>query len=244
MTRATGKKELVWRPVAGRAARAGATHGFTAPLSGGLQTRLQRGRPRAMRRHAARKAIRLAVLVTVDCLAAMLAFSLCRPVGVSLLDAVASFGGSGEPRFPTLSFVSVSVVLSLLVSGAYARGSQAQGSVRLLRGASLAGALGALATVHSSAAGQFATIFALWTTLLWLALALGRVLSERILISILAQARLAAPAILVGARGTDTVPGGEGTRHSEGSYHVGCVRPPSWCEATHRGSALADAGGD
>src|SRR5436190_17904477 len=150
MTPATGTKERALRRV-GRASRNETPPEFAAPLSGRLQTRLQRSRPRAMRRHAARKLIRLAVLMTVDAIAALLAFSACRALGADLL-ALADPGASLPQRFPSLSFVSISVLLSLLVSGGYARGSQAQGSVRLLRGASLAGALGAIATVHSSAA--------------------------------------------------------------------------------------------
>src|SRR6059058_3236440 len=124
MTRATGKSALAWRPM-GRTARNGATHEFAAPLSGGLQTRLQRSRPRAMRRHATRKAIRWAVLATVDFGAALLSFSLCRVLGAGLLQVLRAPATNAQ-QFPALSFVSISVLLSLLLSGAYARGSQAQ----------------------------------------------------------------------------------------------------------------------
>jgi exopolysaccharide biosynthesis polyprenyl glycosylphosphotransferase len=183
-----------------------------------------------MRRHAARKAIRFTVLVSVDVVAALLAFTACRALGAGLLEAVTDPGATLPQRFPSLSFVSISVVLSLLVSGAYTRGSQAQGSVRLLRGASLAGALGAIATIHSSAAAPLAIIFVLWTTFLWIALGCGRFVSERILISVLARARLAAPAILVGARETDTVPGEEETPYSERYYQVDAVFDAKWFE--------------
>lgn len=230
MTRATGKKKPVWHTV-GRPARLSA-HEFAAPLSGGLQTRLQRSRPRAMRRHAARKAIRLTVLLIVDCLAALLAFSFCRALGVGLLEAFSQHAFALALRFPSIAFLATSVSLSLLVSGGYARGSQAQGSVRLLRGASLAGALGAIATVHSTAIAPLASTFLVWTAVLWIALACGRALSERILISILAQARLAAPAMVVGKRETDTVPGEEETPHSARHYRVEAVFDAEWFEAT------------
>jgi exopolysaccharide biosynthesis polyprenyl glycosylphosphotransferase len=183
-----------------------------------------------MRRHATRKAIRWTVLATVDLGAALLSFSLCRVLGAGLLQALQ--GPATYPhQFPGHFFVSISVLLSLFLSGTYARGSQAQGSVRLLRGASLAGALGAIATVHSSAAGPLIAIFTLWTALLWMSLAFGRVISERILIGILAQARLAAPAILVGAHVTDTVPGEEETPYSERYYRVDSVFDTAWFEA-------------
>jgi exopolysaccharide biosynthesis polyprenyl glycosylphosphotransferase len=115
--------------------------------------------------------------------------------------------------------VVVSVILSLLASGAYTRGSHAQASVRVLRGASLAGALVALGTVHTTHAATLLLSFACWTVVLWIALAWGRALSERILVGILTQARLAAPAVLVGS-GTDTLPGEEETAHSERHYQV------------------------
>lgn len=184
-----------------------------------------------MRRHAARKAIPLALLITIDCVASLIAFALCRALGADWLQSVLARGGSPDQQFPSVWFVPISVVLSLLVSGGYARGSQAQGSVRLLRGAALAGALGAIATVHTRAAAPLVLCFALWTVLLWISLAWGRVLSERILIGILAQARLAAPAILVAARGTDTVPGEEEIPYSERHYHVACVLDAEWFQA-------------
>lgn len=233
MTRVTGQKELAWRPV-GRAARRAAARDFTVPLSGGLQTRLQRHRPRAMRRHAARKAIRVGVLATVDVLACLLAFFACRTLAGSWLESL----GTSARQFPAVSFVSASMLLSLLVSGAYGRGSQAQGSVRLLRGAALAGALGALATVHSSATVPLIFIFAVWSTFLWLSIALGRLLSERILIALLARARLATPAILVGTSATDTVPGEEETPLAERHYHVECVLDAEWFEAADPRLAL------
>jgi exopolysaccharide biosynthesis polyprenyl glycosylphosphotransferase len=227
MNPAVGRREPALRSVA-RVARSARAE-YAAPLSGRLQTRLQRSRPRAMRRHAARKGIRFAVLMTVDAIAAILAFSTCRVIGTDLLTVTGS-GVVLPQRFPSLFFASVAAILSLLVSGGYARGSQAQGSVRLLRGASLAGALGAIATVHSSAAAPLVAIFGLWTALLWVSLACGRVVSERILISILAQARLAAPAILVGTEETDTVPGEEETPYSERYYQVDAVLDSKWFE--------------
>jgi exopolysaccharide biosynthesis polyprenyl glycosylphosphotransferase len=166
-------------------------------------------------------------LGTFDCLAGIAAFSLCRTVALDILTQTAAMTRL-PVQFPNLTFVSVSVLVSLIVSGAYARGSQAQGSVRLLRGASLAGALAAIATVHSAAAAPLIGIFVAWTTLLWVALACGRVFSERILIGILARGRLGAPAILVGARETDTVPGEEETPYSERYYQVAAVFDAKW----------------
>src|SRR5205814_8257355 len=80
------------------------------------------------------------------------------------------------------------------------------------------------------AAALLLAIFVLWTTLLWIALACGRVVSERILITVLARARLAGPAILVGARETETVPGDEETPYSERHYQVDTVFDAKWFE--------------
>src|SRR5436190_21052148 len=106
MIRTAGRREIAWRP-AGGPARAATAQEYSAPLSGGVQTRLQRCRPRAMRRHAARKAIRFTVLVTVDAVAALLAFTVCRAVGAGLLEAVSDPRVSLVQRFPSLSFVSI-----------------------------------------------------------------------------------------------------------------------------------------
>ena len=229
MTPAAGKTKLVAR-AAGHAARRAAKE-FAAPLSGGLQTRLQRSRPRAMRRHAARKAIPLAVLITIDSIAALVAFALCRALGADWLQSTLARSGGVPQQFPSAWFACVSVILSLVVSGGYSRVSQAQGSVRVLRGASLAGALGTLATVHTSAAAPLVLCFALWTALLWILLACGRLFSEKILISILTQARLATPAVLVATRETDTVPGEEEVPYSERHYHVACVLDAEWFQS-------------
>lgn len=237
MTRVTGERELNWRP-AGQGARASVVREYVAPLSGGLQTRLQRSRLRAMRRHAARMAIRIGVLISVDCAVSLLSFFVCR----SATERWPRSLGIAERQFPAVSFILAAVLLSLLVSGAYARGSQAQGSVRLLRGASLAGSLCALVTVRSSAVAPLLGIFAFWSALLWLAVGLGRALSERILIGILMRARLSAPAILVGARSTDTIPGEEETPYSGRHYHVAQVIDVDWFASTDTRMVLDQLG--
>ena len=191
-----------------------------------------------MRRHAARKMVRFAVMAGIDCLAALAVAALRHGIGISWLTRLTGAPPALDPWSAGPVFIVMAVFLSLLASGGYVRGSQAQGSVRLLRGASLAGALVALGTVHASHVGPIALSFVFWTALLWIALACGRVVGERIMVGVLARARLAAPALLVGSRSTNTVPGEEETPHSERYYHVVCTLADDWFGAADPLSAI------
>ena len=230
MTRAAGNDEVLTRRVVG--ARRIFDLRYASPLSGRAQTRLQRSRPRAMRRHAARTVVRFAVLAGIDSVAAITAFAVRHSPTLSWLTPVEAGAQPGDTWSSSGFFVVVAVLLSLIASGGYTRGSQAQAAVRLLRGASLAGALVAVGTLRTSHAVPLLVSFTLWTALLWIALTCGRALSERILIAILARVRLAAPALLVGARGAGTVPGEEETPRSERHYHVVGTLDADWCGAS------------
>jgi exopolysaccharide biosynthesis polyprenyl glycosylphosphotransferase len=181
-----------------------------------------------MRRHAARKVVRVVVLAVIDVLASLAAFAVGRATDLALHQPWDNGFQPLEVGSRGATFVVVSVLLSLVVSGGYVRGSQAQGSVRLLRGASLAGALVALGMARAAVLLPMAVSFAVWTAMLWIALACGRALGERVLAVILSHARLTAPAVLVGSGGSDTVPGEEETPYSERHYHIVCSVEADW----------------
>src|SRR5438045_1159733 len=87
------------------------------PLPGGVQTRLQRRRPRAMRRHASRLTIRLATLLAGDAVALVIVHAVA-----SLIAARATWGILGAQPLtalgaPSLRFFVPTVLLSLVVTG-------------------------------------------------------------------------------------------------------------------------------
>ena len=181
-----------------------------------------------MRRHATRKAIRFAVLAGVDGAAALAVFAVVHLGGPSWLAAPGVGTAPADPS-PSAAFVVLATLLSLLASGGYTRGSHAQDAVRLLRGASLAGAFVALGMTTAFGATVVLS-FAVWTTLLWIALTTGRLASERMLRGVLERARLGAPAILVGSGAVDAVPGEEEMPDSERNYHVVRTLDAEWFE--------------
>src|SRR5689334_15334314 len=151
------------------------------PLPGGVQTRLQRRRPRAMRRHAARLTIRLATLVAGDSL------------GLVALHAIAAwiagratfhvFGAQPLTHLaaPSLRFFVPTVLLSLVVTGSYLRHSRLQSSMRILRGCLLAAALVTLGTVQTARVSHVSVLLPTWAALIWIAVTLARATSEEIL---------------------------------------------------------------
>src|SRR5438270_12090016 len=91
------------------------------PLPGGVQTRLQRRRPRAMRRHASRLTIRLATLLAGDALALVIAHAVA-----ALIATRATWGIFGTQPLtalgaPSQRFFVPTVLLSLVVTGSYFR---------------------------------------------------------------------------------------------------------------------------
>src|SRR3954468_8645243 len=91
------------------------------PLPGGVQTRLQRRRPRAMRRHASRLTIRLATLLVGDTVGLVIVHAVA-----ALIATRATWGILGAQPLtalasPSLRFFVPTVLLSLVVTGSYLR---------------------------------------------------------------------------------------------------------------------------
>src|SRR5690349_6382947 len=111
------------------------------PLPGGVQTRLQRRRPRAMRRHASRLTIRLAALVAGDVLALVIARGVAALIAARGTDGLLGAHHLTALAAPSLRFFVPTVLLSLVVTGSYVRHSRTQASMRVLRGCLLAATL-------------------------------------------------------------------------------------------------------
>jgi exopolysaccharide biosynthesis polyprenyl glycosylphosphotransferase len=206
------------------------------PLPGGVQTRLQRRRPRAMRRHASRLTIRLATLLVGDTVGLVIVHAVA-----ALIATRATWGILGAQPLtalasPSLRFFVPTVLLSLVVTGSYLRHSRTQASMRVLRGCLLAAALVTLGTVQTSRVAHVSVLLPAWAALIWCAITLARATSEEILNAIFAGARLAAPAALIGGGRYDIVPGEEETALPDRDYRVVCTVPTELFERNFAGA--------
>jgi len=206
------------------------------PLPGGVQTRLQRRRPRAMRRHASRLTIRLATLLFGDALALVIVYEVA-----TFLATRATWGFFGAHPLtalgaPTLRFFVPTVLLSLVVTGSYIRHSRTQASMRVLRGCLLGAAFVTLGTVQTERVAHISLLLPAWAALIWSFVTLARATSEEILNAIFAGARLAAPAALIGGGRYDIVPGEEETALPDRDYRVVCTVPTELFERNFAGA--------
>src|SRR6185503_2921374 len=195
------------------------------PLPGRVQTALQQRRPRAMHRHALRMTLRLAALVLGDSGVMVIAHNIGKFVAARAdwhlfgAQPLAALGGTN------LRFFVPAVLLSLLVTGSYVRHSRTQASIRVLRGSLLAAALVSLASTQTARVANLSVLLPLWSALILVGISIARALAERVLAETFARARLAAPAVLIGASASDSVPGEEETSLPDRDYRVVCTIP-------------------
>jgi exopolysaccharide biosynthesis polyprenyl glycosylphosphotransferase len=169
-----------------------------SPLS--VRTKLRERRPASVKRHSARIATRLSVLLLGDVgailvcqlLAAFVASSgiFGTGIGNQLSKALGAGYGAG------INF-GIAVILSLLITGNYSRHRRLNGRLRLLAAASLASGLVLWAMVSSGELLGALAVYVVTASLTWLVLSGERVFSERFLSRVWPGARGAAPAILI-----------------------------------------------
>lgn len=173
-----------------------------------VRTKLRERRPVSVKRHTARIATRLAVLLVGDVAAVMVC---------EILSSVAArgsiFGQSIATQFAraldtgygaTLNLALV-VLASLVVTGNYSRHRRLNGTLRLLAAASLGAAVLLWSMVS---AGDFVGALAVYiatASLTWLVLFAERMVTERFLSHVWPGARGAAPALLITDRKEDSV---------------------------------------
>lgn len=165
-----------------------------------VRTRLRERRPVSVRRHTARIATRLGVLLLGDAAAVLLCHYLAQAaardatVGGFLSDkfARALSGGYGS-----LAVFGTAALLSLIVTGNYSRHRNLNGKVRL----GTASALAALPVLWRVAmAGELAgavPVYLVATALTWTVLLSIRSVAERFLLKVWPGPRGAAPAVLI-----------------------------------------------
>ena len=202
------------------------------PVPGQVQTRLQQRRPRAVRRHATRLTLRLTTVLVGDTASLLVVHQLAAFIGGHAPWHVFGVQPLAALATPSLRFLIPTVLLSLLVTGSYIRHSRTQASVRLLRGSLLAAALVALGSIEIARAAHLSVLLPVWAALIWLGITTARALSEWVLTTVVARARLAAPAVVIGGASHESVPGEEETSLPDRDYRVVCTVPLELFERT------------
>ncbi len=169
-----------------------------SPLN--VRTKLRERRPASVKRHTARIATRLTVLLVGD----IAAIGLCQLLAV-FAARNEILGSSIANQFSTalgagygfgIDF-GAAVIVSLLITGNYSRHRQLNGRLRLLAAASLASALVLWAMIGAGELLGALAVYIATASLTWLVLLGERIFSERFLSSVWPGARGAAPAILI-----------------------------------------------
>jgi len=173
-----------------------------------VRTRLRERRPVSVRRHTARIATRLGVLLAGD----IAAIALCAVV--SALLAGSPLVGSGlalaleralAAGYWTGTNFGIAVIASLAITGNYSRHRRLNGRLRLLAASFLASATLLWGMVSAGDIVGAVVLYILSGTLTGLALLTGRILTEGFLSRVYPGARGAAPAVLITDRSEDSL---------------------------------------
>ncbi len=169
-----------------------------SPLN--VRTKLRERRPTSVKRHTARIATRLAVLLIGDFSAILICqlvagFAaenaiLGRSVAIQFSKALGAGYGVG------VNF-GIAVILALIITGNYSRHRQLNGRLRLLAASALASALVLWAMVTTGEILGALAVYVATASLTWLVLLSERIFTEKFLGRVWPGARGAAPAILI-----------------------------------------------
>src|SRR5688500_6194059 len=181
------------------------SRGNTAPAAYGasplrVRTRLRERRPVSVKRHTARIATRLGVLLVGD----LTAIALC--AAISTLVANSALVGSGlaaalaqalDAGYWTGLNFGAAVIVSLAITGNYSRHRRLNGRLRLLAASFLAAATLLWGMVSSGDIVGALALYIVAGLLTGLVLLAERTVTERFLTSVYPGARGAAPAVLI-----------------------------------------------
>ena len=163
-----------------------------------------------MKRHSARIATRLGVLLIGDAIA----LSVCAMVASFLATSAPGAGGIAsqlsralDAGYGTGVNFSVAVLLSLAVTGNYSRHRRLNGILRLLAASALASAVLLWSVFTSSDLVTAIALYVVTASLTWIVLLSERLFTEKFLTSVWPGAKGAAPAVLI-------------TDRKEGSLHL------------------------
>lgn len=165
-----------------------------------VRTRLRERRPVSVRRHTARIATRLGVLLIGDVAAILLCQLIASATasGTVLGESIAAqFSRALGAGYGAGVNFGVAVIASLIVTGNYSRHRRLNGRLRLLAAASLASAALLWGMVSAGEIAGAIAVYVATATLTWLVLLADRLLTEKFLSRVWPGARGAAPAILI-----------------------------------------------
>ncbi|MCR4339208.1 MAG: exopolysaccharide biosynthesis polyprenyl glycosylphosphotransferase, partial [Gemmatimonadaceae bacterium] len=169
-----------------------------------FRARLSDRQPDAARRHTARLATRIGILLASDLAAFVLARTVLRTFATQPLVAsrlpknLTSLGPLGNPGDPGSMVFLVALLLALALTGSYTRHRGLNTAVRLGAAAALAIAAAAVPLAALVGVPRAVAEMIVIGTVAWAALLIVRALTERFLERVWPRDRWAGPAILVG----------------------------------------------
>lgn len=193
------------RLTSSRGSQAPAAYG-ASPLR--VRTRLRERRPVSVRRHTARIATRLGVLLFGDGVAiAVCALISAGAAGSELLSsglstAIAHAVAAGYWTGPNFA---AAVIASLAITGNYSRHRRLNGRLRVLAASFLAAAVLLWGLIRSGDIVDAVVVYLVAATLTGLVLLVDRMITERFLSSVWPGAKGAAPAVLVTDRSEESL---------------------------------------
>ena len=165
-----------------------------------VRTKLRERRPVSVKRHTARIATRLGVLLLGDIAAVIVCEMLSSLAaqgsvfGQSLATQFARALDTGYGMSLNLGFA---VIASLIVTGNYSRHRRLNGTLRLLAASSLAAAILLWSMISAGNLVGALTVYLVTASLTWIVLLADRMVTERFLSRVWPGARGAAPAVLI-----------------------------------------------
>ena len=173
-----------------------------------VRTKLRERRPVSVKRHTARIATRLGVLLVGDIVAIFVCelFSKIAAEGSLLGNSIATqFARALSTGYGAWVNLAVAVLASLVITGNYSRHRRLNGTLRLLAAASLSSAVLLWGMVSAGDLVNAAAVYVVTASLTWIVLLAGRMGTERFLSRVWPGARGAAPAVLITDRKEDTL---------------------------------------
>ncbi len=165
-----------------------------------VRTRLRERRPVSVKRHTARIATRLAVLLAGD----LLAIALCQVVALAAVSGqllpgplAAQLSRASGVGYPAGVTFGLALIGGLVVTGNYSRHRRLNGTLRLLAASSLASAVILWSLLPGGNLFGALAVFAVTGTLTWVFLLGERLVTEKFLSRVWPGARGAAPAVLI-----------------------------------------------
>src|SRR4051794_25393081 len=165
-----------------------------------VRTKLRERRPVSVKRHSARIATRLSVLLVGDIVAVIvceLLSSLAAQGGLFGHSIAAQFARALSTGYGTSVNLAFAVIASLIVTGNYSRHRRLNGTLRLLAAASLAAAILLWSMVSAGDLVGAVAVYLATASLTWIVLLAERIATERFLSRVWPGARGAAPAVLI-----------------------------------------------